>query len=749
MPTIDFPALYPMPRIVHATVFAVFAALLILPQPGHASAPDDDRGGQMRAVTDDGVVQFPVLKTDIRADISGAIATVTVDQTFANPTSTPLNATYLFPLNRSAAVHAMEMRVGDEVISAMIQRREEARRTFNEAKSAGKAAALLEQHRPNMFTQSVANLMPGQPVKVTLKYVQAVPRVDGAYRLVLPLVVGPRYIPNDTPMRLVRNETEPKDAAGSVAKDTPAGVGPQGVASGQWSLGPVPDYPKVAGLTIPKLIDADRVSIRVDVRAGIPIASILSSTHAIAAEGEDAQRTVTLAPDRTIDNRDFILDYRLGGDGVATSVLTHRDATGGYLSVMLEPPADVSPDQVTPREIVFVLDTSGSMGGAPIAASKAFMRQALAALTPNDYFRIIRFANNASEFTHAPVRATPGNVEQGRRYVDSLAASGGTEVIPALSQAFGMAQTAGTKRMIVFLSDGYVGNEQEILRMVAGNIGRTRTYVLGVGTAVNRYLLAEMAHQGRGFMRIIDPTEKVEDAAAQFASRLSTTVMTDLSIDWGALKVSDVAPVALPDLFQGDSLRIYGRFVGSGTHRINIKGKINGRDAVMPVDVQLPGGATGEETRAIPLTWARATIADEMRQLMRPSALRSSGRSDEAIRERITTLGLTHALVTQWTSFVAVSRRIVNQDPSSARDSDVPLPMVKGIGPEAYGKSTIQASRDAGRRFVQVNGLNPGQSLQAIGGTFAGGATPEPEHLIGLMVMILGLAAGFIRRRSS
>jgi Ca-activated chloride channel family protein len=191
--------------------------------------------------------------------------------------------------------------------------------------------------------------------------------------------------------------------------------------------------------------------------------------------------------------------------------------------------------------MVFVLDTSGSMMGLPIEASKTFMRHALSSLRPTDYFRVIRFSNNASEFSSGPVRATPGNVQAGIAYVDSLSAKGGTEVLTGLRLAYGVAQSPGTLRIVVFLSDGYVGNEPEILRLVAASVGQGRLYAFGIGSAVNRYLIAEMARLGRGLSRIIDPTEKGHDAAIEFAQRLETPVLTDISIDWGSLQPEDVS----------------------------------------------------------------------------------------------------------------------------------------------------------------------------------------------------------------
>ncbi|MCB1510715.1 MAG: VWA domain-containing protein, partial [Hyphomicrobiaceae bacterium] len=493
-------------------------------------APDERLGGHVTARIGERVVAFPTLKTDVKADVRGDIATVTVTQTFLNPANVPLNATYLFPLNRRAAVHHMRMQVADEIVTAVIQKKEEARRTFETAKRAGKAAALLEQHRPNMFTQEIANLMPGVPITITLTYSQAVPRVDGHYELVVPLVVGPRYRPahHRAPPRVAGGApAAPQPDAANVRRDdggpiVPPAPVPAVPRFGGWQLGPIPKYPAVSGLTVPDTVERDRVAITVDLTSAIPMSGIGSATHRVTVTGEGDSRRIVLADGRTIDNRDFVLRYTLAGKAPQAGLLVHRDKRGGYFSLMIEPPAAPAADQIAAREIVFILDTSGSMGGLPIEASKTFMRHALKGLRPADRFRIVTFANQATEFSRQPVPATPENLAAGLAYVDGLRASGGTEVLHGLRLAYAAPLNKDALRLVVFLSDGYVSNEPEILRMVASHVGAGRMYTFGVGTSVNRYLIAEMARQGRGRHRIIDPTQKAHDEAMAFARSLES-----------------------------------------------------------------------------------------------------------------------------------------------------------------------------------------------------------------------------------
>lgn len=679
-----------------------------------ATDPMDSVGGQMRAVINGREQLLPLANSDFSVSIDGDLANVTLVQTFENPTNTPLNATYLFPLNEDSAVHAMTTQVGDEVIEAQIRRREQARQEFEQARSEGRAAALLTQHRPNMFTQEVANLMPGQSVRITLRYAQVVPRVDSAYELVLPLVVGPRYNPPPrSPAQLVSNA--PADAA------APQALSPQ---QGQWAIGPPPAYPQgVFGLTLPASIAPERVSIAVDLAAGTSIGAITSASHRIDVSGDGRARHVVLNEGRVIDNRDFILRYTLAGGGVQAGVLTHADERGGFFSLVVEPPATPSASQIMPREMVFVLDTSGSMEGEPIEASKAFMLRALETMRPGDYFRIIQFGSTPREFTQGPVPATAENLERGRRFVTGLQADGGTEAVAAMHQAFSVRQQPNTLRIVVFLSDGYIGNEAEVLHDMAAGLGEARVYAFGIGSSVNRYLLSEMARRGRGYARYIDPTETSFEAARDFANRLDMPVLTNISIDWGNLRPEGVTPAIIPDLFAGDSLRVMGRFTGSREATVTVRGETNGRAASLPVRVRLSDAPTSAEasTSAIPIVWARSQVSDLMRDYTGPSDLRTLGLDEAQIQERVTQLGLDFALVTDWTSFVAVSRRVVNANPGSAQNADVPLPMPAGVGPGAYGEMQMSS--------------------------FGGASAPEPSFYA-LMALLLLMAIFAMRYRA-
>lgn len=652
--------------------------------PALATAADpDDIAGRVIARGPDRSFDLPLLDSGYRVTIEGDMATVELRQTFANPSNRPLEAEYLFPLNQTAAVFAMEMKVGGEIVRAQIREKAEAEAEFDTAAAAGKAAALLTQHRANMFTQRIANLMPGLPVEVTLSYVQMVPKIEGRYELVIPLIVGPRY------------EGAPAETTDDEAP----------LVANSWTVEALPAYPAVAGLDLPETVTSDRVGLDLNMVGGVEIADFGSDTHPLAIEPTDAGLRARFADGRVMDNRDLVLRYVLGGAEMQAATLTHYDERGGFLSLMIEPPALPDEAEITPRELVFVLDTSGSMGGQPMAASKRFMEAALQGLRPSDHFRIISFANAADHFAADAVPATAANIRAGLAHVARLTSGGGTEIAKAIRTAFATAQPDGTIRIVVFLSDGYIGGETEVLRTIREQIGQARIYAFGIGNAVNRYLLDAMADEGRGYARYVGLDEEAMEVAERLAADLKSPLLTDIEIDWGGLEVTDVTPARLPDLFAGNALRVHARYDGAAEGQILLKGLVQGREAQMPVNLTL---SEAEGEAALPLIWARNRIAALERMI-------AVGDRSAAADAEITALGLAFSLQTRNTSFVAVSERVVNATGEPAHPASVPLPMVQGVGPEAYPQG------------------------------FAGSSTPEPETLLG---MLLVAAMGLVRWRS-
>lgn len=695
------------------TVLVISAAL-----PAYAALPTpDEMSGVVLAQIGGKEFQLPLLKSDYKIDIDGDIAHVELTQTFFNSSTQPVNATYLFPMNQKAAIHAMRVDMDGETLIARIKEKDKAKAAFEKAKSEGKGAALLTQHRPNMFTQDIAHLTPGRPVKITIEYVQNVPKIDGAYELVVPMVAGPRYegagwknpvklASYDEDGNLERAETD--DATGS---EFGSGTGVEKISG--WNIDKLPAYPPVIGMDAPRTIDADRVALDLTLNSPIPIASLDSQTHAVTVVGDGSEKSVRFTSGREIDNRDFVLRYELSSEkDIAAGLSSHFNAErGGYLSLLIEPPKVPPEEMIGQRELVFVIDASGSMKGQPMNASKAFMTAAIQSLRPDDHFRIISFSNSASHFASGSTKATERNKYRAISHIQGLLAGGGTELNRALNAAFDTGQPKNTTRLVVFLTDGYIGDERNVIQTISDRIGNARIYSFGVGNSVNRFLLDAMAKEGRGYARYVPVDGNYREIAEDFAAKLKTPLLTDISIDWNGLDVSEPTPARIPDLFEGGSVRVLGRYREGGKHRIHVNGFVNGHSASLPLDIDLDAGEDGTTARSdktLPLIWAREQIFDKNR------AYTIGGSVNEGLKQEITRLGLTYSLQSRFTSFVAVSEKTVNTSPASAQNKSVPLPQVSGVSKNAY----------------------PSLNL-------SGSSAPEPEGILGLMLIVLALAARF------
>jgi Ca-activated chloride channel family protein len=393
-------------------LLAIIVSALAAARPAAADIQAAPTQGTMMIARDGGPPEeLPLLRTKVHIQISGVAAQVEVAQSFHNPYTSPIEAVYVFPLPDDAAVGAMTIHVGDRTIRGVIKTRDEARATYAAAREAGKTAALLEQERPNIFTQSVTNIGPGQEIEVALVYDVLVHQDAGTYEVAYPMTVGPRYIPG--------NPLPPPDSGGGRLPDTDR----------------VPDASRITPpVRPPGTRSGQDIEIAIALDAGLPIEDLASPTHAVAVEQPSPDHAVVrLAAGATIPNKDLVLRWRLAGDATRATVLSHHVADGGYLSLVLLPPAATERDQ-TGVELVFVVDTSGSMQGEPLDLVKQAMRYALGRLRPADSFRIINFSDEVGGMP-APLPVTPANVRAGLQLIDELGAGGGTEMLSGIEAA--------------------------------------------------------------------------------------------------------------------------------------------------------------------------------------------------------------------------------------------------------------------------------------------------------------------------
>lgn len=709
-----------LPKSLLILILGIFAIPLVLtfyPQTT-ANAQAGSTSGALTVVDRAGKPAglCPLKHTDVKAEISGFISRVIVTQEFENPFKEKIEAVYTFPLPQNAAVDDMTMIVGERTIRGKILPRAEAQAVYDAAKSSGKMASLLDQERPNVFTQSVANILPGNRVKITISYVETLQYVNGAYEFVFPMVVGPRYVPGSPSGQKQGN---------GFASDTDR----------------VPDASRITpNSPSPAMRSGHDISLDVTLDAGLVLDNINSKSHNVDIERPDAHSArLHLREGSTIPNKDFVLRYDVAGQAIQDALLTHRSEKGGYFTLILQPPDRVMAEDVTPKELVFVLDTSGSMQGFPIDKAKETMKLALDGLNPSDTFNLITFAGDTEILFPKPVRATRANLAKAQAFLNSRSGSGGTEMMTAIKAALEPSDDQSHIRVVCFMTDGYVGNDMEILSEVQKH-PNARVFSFGIGSSVNRFLLDKMAEAGRGEVEYVALNDDGSAAARRFHERVRNPLLTDISIDWSNLPVADVYPQRIPDLFAAKPLILTGRFTSAGRGTIRLKGKMAGSEFVREIPVELPETMAMHDVLA-PL-WARARVDNLMTQDF-DGAQTGNMRAD--LKDTITQLGIEYRLMTQFTSFVAVEEMVVT-DGGQPRRIDVPVEAPEGVAQQEVDLtitmsqsipktvSTTYRGRAALRSragnisggMVSARGVGAGS-----GGGMGTGAQPSPPPILG------------------
>ena len=614
------------------------------------------RTGGMIA-TGEHTIPIPLEHTDVLAKITSTVASVHVRQAFSNPYDQKIEAVYVFPLPHDAAVHEFVMTVGDRTIRGILREREEAQRLYADAKRQGKTASLLTQERPNVFTQKVANIEPQKSIDVEIEYFHTLPYKDGWYELAFPMVVGPRY--------------NPPGSTGGVGA-TPR---TQPNASGQTT--------NVAYLA-PNERSGHDIALRVELDAGTTIEALECDTHEVstnyadARPGEDGATrcSIELAPTDRIPNRDFVLRWRVAGRELKTAWLASGDSEKGTFSLTLHPPLDASELPRRPIEMICVVDTSGSMRGQPMTIAKSALHRILDALEPSDAFQILRFSNDVSSLGPDLVAASADNVARGHDYVDKLDSGGGTQMIRGIRAALQYERDPLRQTVIAFLTDGYIGNEEEILGEVHQHIDDARIFSFGIGTSVNRFLLERLATEGRGTVAYVGLDARGGEIMESAFQRMCRPALSDVALDFGGLEVADVYPKQLPDLFPGRSVVVTGRYVNPARAertQVRLSGRLGGRLSERTIAADLVTPADTDRS-SLDRLWARARIADLTSEVR---GLRDAFER-EACFDKIRATALEHGLMSAFTAFVAVDS-LSQTEGGEGVSVQVPVPVPAGV----------------------------------------------------------------------
>jgi Ca-activated chloride channel family protein len=626
--------------------------------------------------------ECPLEHTDVSVDISGFLARVTLTQRFGNPFKEPIEAVYTFPMSERGAVDTMTMAIGKRFIRGIVKEREEARQIYERARNAGQAASLLDQERPNIFTQSVANILPGDTITITISYVEYLKYEDGEYEFSFPMVVGPRYIPG--------NLTAPGPDA--IVPDVNTGIRP-----GPASTDQVPDSSRVTPpVTPPGTRAGHDISMEVRIDAGFPIRELQSELHEIDVQPSATTTVVRLRSKNDIPNRDFILRYAVGGEQIGDAVLTHHGDKGGFVTLILQPPARVAPEAVTPKEMIFVIDKSGSMSGFPIEKAKETMKQCVEGMNPDDTFNLVCFSGGLGYCFERPVANTAENRRKALEYLGNLEGGGGTEMMQAINAALGGQDDPKRLRVVCFMTDGFIGNDMAIIDAIQKNVKTARVFAFGIGNSVNRFLIEGMARAGRGASEVVTLESQGDDAAKRFHERIQSPVLTDISIDLGGLGIHDMLPDpdAIPDLFAARPLILTGRYDQARNGKITVRGQTANGRFERTIDVDLPGDKPDHDVLAT--LWARERVEWVMNQDWLGAQL---GKPDRDVKGAVTQLGLEFGLVTQYTSFVAVEERVITKG-GKPQTVQVPVEMPDGVSYEGiFGKESEQGGLTAGTQL--------------------------------------------------
>lgn len=591
---------------------------------------------------DPNVEALPLESTKVDVQIVGVIAEVTVTQVYKNAGKKPIHAQYVFPASTRAAVHGMRMQVRDQIIEAVIKEKQQAVQTFEAAKKEGKSASLLEQQRPNVFTMKVANVMPGDRLEVSLRYSELLVPTSGVYELDYPTVVGPRY----------SNQPE-------------AGAKPQDkfVASAYTPSGKAPSY---------------GFELSGSLSTAIAVQSLESPSHALLTSADNPSlRRFQLAPSESGGgNRDFILRYRLAGDAIQSGLSLFESGGEKFFLLQVEPPKRVPTELIPQREYVFIVDVSGSMAGFPLETSKKLLRELIGGLRATDKFNVLLFSGSSSLLAERSLPATPANIALATRFIDEQNGGGGTELLPALEQAFKLSKSDGLSRSFLVITDGYIGQDRGAIELVRRRLSDANIFAFGIGSSVNRFLIEGLAKAGAGEPFVVTDPGEAPRTAERLRDYVRAPVLTDIKLNVEGFDAYDLEPPAIPDVLAERPVVIQGKYRGEARGFLNLSG-LSGQGAfAQRFDVAQIKARP--EHRALSYLWARSRIASLGDfGFAEPSA---------AAKAQITALGLKYNLLTDYTSFVAVARKVVNPG-GAGQNVDQPLPLPAGVSNSAVGPS--------------------------------------------------------------
>lgn len=639
----------------YITFLACIVIFGSLSEASGAELPEKAFQNGLTFIADSGRIEAPILTQKASIQVSGVLGRTELIQRFVNPTDEWVEAVYVFPLPEKSSVDHLRLVVGERVIEGQIMERKKARKTHEKAKREGRRSGLINQQRPNIFTTRVANIGPGEEIRVEIGYQQRVLQRESTFSLRFPMVVGPRYIPGIP----VGQGEKKRDEAPYIQE---AGEG--------WS----PDTDQVSDASkITPPVDlvgnkSPEMFIEVDLAAGFEIGNLISRYHDVVREKRANDHYLIRLRGAVSANRDFVLEWRpQSGTKVEASLFSETLDNQQYMLLMLMPPESEKAGQLeVPREMVFVLDISGSMAGSSIVQAKGAVDLALSRLRPTDSFELIVFNDSASAFFGSPVPATAESVGIARQYLQKVEARGGTEMADAVKLALDGSHHHEKLRQVIFLTDGAVGNEKQLFDLINKRLGDSRLFPIGIGSAPNAHFMRQSAILGRGSYTFIGSAREVKEKMDELFTRLESPVLTDLKLALGGAEEGvEIYPNPIPDLYRGEPVVVAFKSDWQ-TESLTL----GGREGKKLWSQRLSTKEFGERPGIAGL-WAREKIENLMRQL-------SLGAQQDAVRQEIVETGLKHHIVSKYTSLIAVDEEVVGPGKKPVTTSTVPTALPAG-----------------------------------------------------------------------
>ena len=649
-------------------LLGLFFSICMIIVSREALASEGPQAGEMSFTASDGTKSYALqLQSSTDIHVKGLHAQVTLTQSFKNQTGDWVEGVYVFPLPTDSAVNAMTMTIGERVINADIREREEAKKIYTQAKRAGKKTALIEQERPNLFTQSVANIAPGEKITVTLNYLQPVVYNLGTFSLRLPMTITERFSPSI-------NRDSSREIPGSFKEgdEIPLNTSIAHFSEG-WGYTEVTDVPRI---TPPMTTHKNTMRVSVLLDSGIELAQVESPSHSVSVT-ESGSSTYAIKPINQFVamDRDFELQWQPVKSKAPLAAAFHETFDDeSYVQIMLLPPhidtsGSARDDSVLARELILIIDTSGSMQGQSIEQAKKSVSLALRKLTPEDTFNVIEFNSAHSALFEEPRQATADNIQQALHMVGMLGAGGGTNMLPALAEALKVQTGSEQLKQIVFVTDGAVGNEQGLFKLIHEHLQSARLFTVGIGSAPNSHFMEKAAQFGRGTFTYISSVNQVDERMGELFRKLESPVMSGVEVQWPSGWDMDAYPVRIPDLYFGEPMIITAKANPGmvGNENISISGEVVGarwsREMAIPkpkaVYIKSDDSFADKSKAIIPSHWARFKMDDLLDQ-------QTMGVSREELKLSVLPLALKYQLMSPFTSFVAVEEEM-------SRPKDSPL----------------------------------------------------------------------------